>query len=225
MSDPPFEAVLLDCDSTLSSIEGVDELARRRGVGTEIAALTEGAMQGRVPLESVYAQRLEIIRPDRDLVSWLGRRYVETLVPGAGQLVRELHARGKEVHIVSGGILQAVRVLAAALGVPEPNVHAVELRFTADGSFAGFAGDSPLARSGGKSMVARRIARGRRVAAVGDGVTDLEMQEAGAVLIGFGGITVREAVRERADFWIEDESLASVLPRLLTERERATAPV
>jgi phosphoserine phosphatase len=216
----PFEAVILDCDSTLCRIEGVDELARRRGVGDEIAELTQQAMQGRVPLESVYARRLDIIRPDRNLVAWLGDRYAETLVPGAKEVVRELHALGKDVHVVSGGILQAVRVLAEVLRVPDSNVHAVELRFDADGNFAGFAEDSPLARSGGKGVVARRIARGRRLAAVGDGVTDLEMQEAGAVLIGFGGIVTREAVRERADVWIEDASLASILPHLLTEQER-----
>jgi phosphoserine phosphatase len=220
MPDVPFEAIILDCDSTLSSIEGVDELARRRGVGPEITALTEQAMQGRVPLEAVYAKRLELIRPDRDLVRWLGDRYVQTLVPGADELVRVLLERGKEVHVVSGGILQAVAMLAASLRIPHANVHAVELRFDADGSFAGYAQDSPLARSGGKRTVAEKIARGRRVAAVGDGVTDLEMQEAGAMLIGFGGVAVREAVRDCADVWIEESSLAALVPYLLTEPER-----
>lgn len=221
MPDVPFEVVILDCDSTLSSIEGVDELARQRGVGAEIAALTERAMQGRVSLESVYAERLDLIRPDRELVAWLGRRYMETLVPGADVLVRELHAHGKEVHIVSGGILQAVEMLGGALGIPRSFVHAVELRFDQGGGFAGFAEDSPLSRSGGKAAVSRGIARGRRLAAIGDGVTDLEMQEAGAMLIGFGGIAVREAVRQRADAWIGDASLESALSHLLTATERA----
>jgi phosphoserine phosphatase len=220
MPDVPFEAVILDCDSTLSSIEGVDELARRRGVGPEIAALTEQAMQGRVPLEDVYGKRLELIRPDRDLVRWLGDRYVETLVPGADELVRVLRDRGKDVHVVSGGILQAVLVLATRLHIPPANVHAVELRFGDGGRFAGYARESPLARAGGKGTIARGIARGRRFAAVGDGVTDLEMQEAGATLIGFGGVAVREAVRERADVWVGESSLATLLPHLLTERER-----
>jgi phosphoserine phosphatase len=223
MPDVPFEAVIFDCDSTLCRIEGVDELARRRGVGAEIAALTEQAMQGKVPLESVYGKRLEIIRPDRDLISWLGGRYVETLAEGAAELLDALHAHGKDVHIVSGGILQAVRSLAAALRIPAENVHAVELRFDAVGNFAGYEPDSPLARSGGKGVVAGRIGRGRRLVAVGDGVTDLEMQDAGAVLVGFGGVVVREAVRDRADVWIEDASLASILPHLLTDRERLRA--
>jgi phosphoserine phosphatase len=219
MPDVPFEAIILDCDSTLSSVEGVDELARRRGVGSEIAALTEQAMQGRVPLEAVYARRLELIRPDRDLVRWLGDRYVETLVPGADELVRVLHERAKDVHVVSGGILQAVLVLASRLHIPPANVHAVELRFGEDGRFLGYARESPLARTGGKGTIATDIARGRRLAAVGDGVTDLEMQEAGAMLIGFGGVAVREAVRERADVWIGEPSLSALLPHLLTDRE------
>ena len=49
-----YPLVVFDCDSTLSTIEGVDELALRAGVGDEVARLTTAAMAGEVPLDQVY---------------------------------------------------------------------------------------------------------------------------------------------------------------------------
>jgi len=54
---PPYGTIAFDCDSTLSTIEGIDELAALIGVGVdgaEIAALTERAMAGEIALEEVY---------------------------------------------------------------------------------------------------------------------------------------------------------------------------
>ena len=60
---PKFDAVCFDCDSTLSRIEGINELARRAGCEAEIASLTEAAMNGDTPLEEIYGKRLDILQP------------------------------------------------------------------------------------------------------------------------------------------------------------------
>ena len=83
-----FAAVCFDCDGTLTRIEGIDELARRSDLEPEIAPLTEGAMDGTLSIEDVYARRLEIVRPDRDALEWLGARYIEELVNGAGDTIQ-----------------------------------------------------------------------------------------------------------------------------------------
>ena len=92
-----FGAICFDCDSTLTRIEGIDELARRSAVVTEIAPLTVAAMEGALSLEEVYARRLEMVRPSRDALAWLGERYVEEMVEGARETVRVLHEIGKPV--------------------------------------------------------------------------------------------------------------------------------
>jgi phosphoserine phosphatase len=55
----PCNLVIFDCDSTLSTIEGIDELARlsdsENEVAVRIAALTKRAMEGDIPLEAVYS--------------------------------------------------------------------------------------------------------------------------------------------------------------------------
>ena len=50
---PKFAAVCFDCDSTLSRIEGIDELASRRGLKHEVSRLTEAAMNGSLAIDAV----------------------------------------------------------------------------------------------------------------------------------------------------------------------------
>ncbi len=207
-----FDLVVFDCDSTLVTIEGVDELAVRSGAGEQIAALTGLAMDGGIRLEEVYGQRLDIIRPDRVALQWLGDRYVETQTEGAGEVVSALLAQKYEVHIVSGGLRQAVLVLAAKLGIPESNVHAVDVFFDADGGYQGYDRQAAAARSGGKAeIIGELVDGGRRAVMIGDGVTDLEAAAAGATVIGFGGVVTREAVRKGADIFVAGPSLLPCL--------------
>ncbi len=211
----PYRLVVFDCDSTLTRIEGVDELARMHGLEMEIAALTAAAMEGSVPLEQVYARRLELLRPDRESVERVGRRYVEELVPGARETLRTLRELDVEVRIISGGFLPAVLLLGVELGLRPDQVHAVVLQFGADGHYLGFDTDSPLTRSGGKRVICAELMQSfGKCAAVGDGITDLEMQEAGADFIGFGGVVERPAVRQRAARYVSAGDLRVLLPLL-----------
>lgn len=218
---PPFEVVFFDCDSTLCAIEGIDELARRSGVTAEVASLTEAAMEGRLPLEAVYGARLERIRPGRDAVEWLGERYVQALVEGAHEVVGTLTTLGKEVHIVSSGIRQAVLRVGETLAIPAERVHAVEVAWDAAGRYIDYDRGSPLWRAGGKATVCRAALRnGVAAAMVGDGVTDLEAAAAGVYVIGFGGVVRRSAVSRRADVFVPGPTLRPLLEVLLGVEER-----
>src|SRR5205085_4145782 len=101
----PCRLVFFDVDSTLVTIEGIDILA---GGNPEIARLTEAAMNGEVPLDEVYARRLEIIRPTRAAVEALARTYVTSLVDGAEEVIAALQRSGHVIHLVTAGIEQAI---------------------------------------------------------------------------------------------------------------------
>ncbi len=103
-----FDVICFDCDSTLSKIEGIDELAGRVGLGEEMSRLTDAAMNGEVPLEAVYEQRLSLIRPDQASIDWLADLYIEQIVDGVKEVFETLTAPGRELHIVSGGLRQAI---------------------------------------------------------------------------------------------------------------------
>lgn len=211
-----FDVICFDCDSTLSKIEGIDELARRVGLGEEMSRLTDAAMNGEVLLEAVYEQRLSLIRPDQDSINWLADLYIEQIVDGVKEVFEVLTAPGKELHIVSGGIRQAILPLARCLGLSEVQVHAVDIYFNEDGSYRDYDQNSPLARSGGKAEICRQLLKPQSsLVMIGDGKTDMEAKQAGAFVIGFGGVVDRPIVREQADFYSAEPSLVSILAHIL----------
>jgi phosphoserine phosphatase len=204
-------SVVFDCDSTLSAIEGIEYIAADHREAVE--ALTRGAMDGTVPLEAVYGRRLELVKPDRAAIEGLTTAYIDALVPDAREVVTALRAEGVAVRVISGGLLPAVRGLAAALGLNEGDVAAVDVRFDPDGRWAGWETGSPLARSGGKSEIlsAWLGELPTPVMMVGDGATDAETRDVVDVFVAYCGVVERPAVVARADFVIRDASLAPVL--------------
>jgi phosphoserine phosphatase len=218
-----FQSIVFDCDSTLVRIEGIDELAGP--FREQVAALTHAAMRGEAPLEEVYGRRLALIRPSRERVAAVGRMYVDTLMPDAREVVAALRWLGKTVRILSGGVRPAVQMAADALGIPAEHVGAVDLRFDADGEYAGFEDDSPLAASGGKPRVLTAWALPRPALLVGDGATDREAKPAVDAFAAYMGVEFRAPVADGADFVLRDESLAPVLALACSpaDRERLRA--
>lgn len=220
---PPYRTILLDVDSTLVGIEGIDALAGP--IRPEVAELTRRAMSGALALEEVYGRRLELVRPTRAALLELGRLYVRELLPGARELVAGLRALGKRVCLASGGLEPAVLALAQALGLERRDVFAVGIEFDRAGNYAGFDARSPLARSGGKRALVEELARdpgARPIALVGDGMSDLEAAASPALarFVAFGGVVRREEVFARARVHVEGRDLDRLFACLLAEHER-----
>ncbi|MBK1830734.1 HAD-IB family phosphatase [Verrucomicrobiaceae bacterium R5-34] len=196
-----MKLIVFDCDSTLSAIEGIDELARLRGDDTfaEIEALTNAAMDGEVPIDEIFARRLDIIQPSRDFVDKVGQLYIEHIEPTAKATIKQLRAEGWEIVIVSGGFTQVIEPLAAELGIER--IEAVPLKFNADGSYAGFDADAPPTRNGGKpELIAgfKKEMNPERSVMVGDGISDLETQSEVDLFIGFTRYAARDKVVQEA---------------------------
>ncbi|MCY3907432.1 MAG: HAD-IB family phosphatase [Anaerolineaceae bacterium] len=223
-----YDLIFFDCDSTLSAIEGIDELARLKGKGWRVSVLTERAMNGELDLAGVYGKRLQAIRPTRGQVNAIVERYQQTLVPDAQALLDALQFLGKTVFIISGGLAEPVRGLGQRLGIPAKRIRAVELEYDR------LAGEwwryheaqtqhnqawldyqvGPLTVSSGKPLMVSELAGdrpGRRLM-IGDGVSDLATREVVDLFVGYGGVTARDAVREHADAFIHCPSLAPLLP-------------
>ena len=183
-------------DSTVSGIEGIDWLAAQRSpeIAAEVAALTRDAMEGRIPLEWVYGRRLSIVKPARSDVEALGDAYVEALAPGAGAAIAELARNGVQVHLISGGIAQAVLRIAAAVGLPERSVHAVTVEFDDAGGYSGYDEQSPLTTQAGKRKLLEQLCLRRPVLMVGDGMTDIETLRVVDAFAAFTGFCARPAV-------------------------------
>jgi phosphoserine phosphatase len=225
----PYERIAFDCDSTLSRIEGIEELARMdsaaralNGAGearaAELRELTDAAMSGRVPLQDVYGKRLQLVSPRRNDVATLGRRYIEQAVPGAKDTLSALRYLGKELVIVSGGLRLAVVAFGQWLGVKDSHVHAVAAWFDGNGALTHIDTRSPLVRTGGKREIVAALPP-RRTAFVGDGMTDAETADAVDSFVCFAGVIHRPEVAAKAAAVISSKSLAGVLPVLCTLEE------
>ncbi len=215
-----FGTVVFDCDSTLSSIEGIEFLAREHAQA--IAELTAQAMDGQVPLEEVFGARLDLVQPSAADLAAVGQAYIDTLLPHAHELIAALQALNKRVLIISGGLRPAVLALGIELGLAPDDVHAVEVQFAADGSYSGFDADSPMARAGGKLELLQALHSDlpHSIVLIGDGATDLEAKPACSRFIAYGGVVQREAVFAGADATCNSTDLAALLPLLITDRER-----
>jgi phosphoserine phosphatase len=206
-----LKLICFDCDSTLSSVEGIDELARLRGpeIFAQVEALTEDAMNGKIRIEEIFGLRLAAIRPTLGDAAEVGRRYLATVEPAARETIGLLGSKGWTSVIISGGFRQAIRPLGDFLGVGR--IEAVDLFFAADGSYKGYDTGYPSTRSGGKVDIINRLRdefRPEKVVMVGDGVSDLETAPAVDLFVGFGGFATRERVKREAAAFVT--SLAAV---------------
>ncbi|WP_367874347.1 HAD-IB family phosphatase [Luteolibacter sp. Populi] len=202
---PRGKLAFFDCDSTLSSIEGIDELGRARGpeVFAMVEHLTNAAMNGEVPIGEVFGRRMEIIRPDRATADAVAQLYVDTMVPGTAEVIVDLKRKGWTPVILSGGFEPLIRPLAKVLGID--HVEAVPLYFDPEGNYAGYGNSYPTTRNGGKPEVVREWKQATLPEAVimmGDGISDLEAKPEVDLFIGFGGVVARKPVQEGADAWL-----------------------
>ncbi|MES2439529.1 MAG: HAD-IB family phosphatase [Verrucomicrobiota bacterium] len=209
----------IDCDSTLSTIEGIDELARARGdeVFQRVVDLTHAAMNGEVPIGDVFFKRMEMIRPDRALCERIAALYIDTIVPGAADLIRELKQEGWLPVILSGGFAPLIKPLADLLGID--HVEAVPVWFNDDGSYKGYGEDYPTTRNLGKNEVIREWRNAmlpERVMMMGDGMSDLETKPDVDLFIGFGGVVARPKVRHGCDYWLVDMNDRSELKDIIS---------
>ena len=211
----PFRTVVLDVDSTISAIEGIDWLAERRdaAVAATVVALTLDAMEARVPLDEVYERRLAIIRPTRDEIAQLGDEYIATAMPGVRDAVATWRDAGVRILLVSGGLRDAILPLASWLGIVHADVHAVEIHYDVNGIVTGVRGDAPLARGGGKPRVVASLTLAPPILAVGDGATDAELAAIVDRFIAFTGVARRASVVERSDG--EADTFAVLTPIVL----------
>lgn len=222
---PKYRHVIFDCDSTLTTVEGIDALAEQSGRGEDVRRLTTAAMAGEVDLEDVYGERLGRIRPSKAEVAALRQVYKDNVVPDAKPVIRLLQHLGHEVYVISGGLEVPVREFAMSLGVPADRIRAVGVEYDQlvgawwsrheeqEERYLDY-GKGALATSEGKAEIIRELIAGERgrTLLVGDGASDLLAGEDVDLFVGFGGVVARPKVKAAAPVFIESGGLAPVVP-------------
>lgn len=223
---PPFQHIFFDCDSTLTTVEGIDVLAQSSGKGWRVEVLTRAAMDGELDLHDVYSKRLDAVKPTRAQVWAIRQVYKRNIVQDTAAVVDALQEQGHSVYIISGGLAEPVIEFGLYLGVPRQNIRAVNVQYD------GLSGQwwqvdessegerryldheaSALTVSDGKARIMRELVGEKpgRTLLVGDGLSDLLAGRNADLFVGFGGVARRSRVAAEAPCYISSESLAPVL--------------
>ena len=178
--------VAFDFDGTLSDSEMIDALGDRAGVGEEIAAVTERAMNGEIAYAESLRERAGLLAGLDD--DEAAAAFAATRVrPGVGGLIADLRAAGHHVAVLTGGFDRGVEAALAAADVTVDTVVANRLP-VADGELTG-AVEGPLIE-GTKDEALADLAEREGVAmadtvAVGDGANDRPMLEVAGLAVGY----------------------------------------
>ena len=218
----PIEAIVFDCDGTLSHIEGIDELANANGVGEQVTQLTAQAM-GQVGMNpELYEQRLNWVLPTAQQVTGLIRTYFQHQTPDLLPVLQILRRLGKSIYIVSAGISTAVVGFGELLAVEKANIFAVDVFFDNNGNYLDFDRQSPLVYANGKRAIVQQLKQKHtQIAFVGDGSNDLVVADLVTRFIGYGGAYYREHIKQSCSYYIAEPSMAPLLSFCLTRAELA----
>jgi len=173
----PPQLLVFDMDSTFIEIEVIDELARRHGVGEQVASVTEAAMQGELDFAESLVSRVACLKGLSDsAISEICE--ILPLSKGVEELVERCHANHIKIAIVSGGFTPFVGHLKQTMNLF--SVHANELE-TSEGQLTGkVVGGIVDAKA--KADFVKELAASLNIAAdqvmtIGDGANDLVMMK------------------------------------------------
>lgn len=215
-----FDAILFDCDSTLSQIEGIDVIAKDNGVYQQVHELTEQAMALTGLSPALYRERMALVKPNAAQMAHVAGVYWDHVSPDVIDVVACLHALFKPVYVVSAGLKPSVAGFAKRLNIPLKRVCAVDVFCDTEGNYSHFDEQSPLTGAHGKSIIAEELKRQYpRLALIGDGMNDLEAARAVHRFIGYGGNCYRLPIASRSPYYIRCASLSPVLPLVLSSHE------
>jgi phosphoserine phosphatase len=207
-----FGLLVMDMDSTLITIECIDEIADMQGLKPQVSAITESAMRGEIDFAESLRRRVSLLEGLDQ--SALQRVYDERLQlsPGAETLLAAARAAGIRTLLVSGGFTFFTERLKPRLGLDYTAANTLEV---ADGKLTGrVLGD--IVDAQGKADWLNRVRtqlglRKEQVIAMGDGANDLKMMAEAGISIAY---RAKPVVRAQASHALNQVGLDGVIPLL-----------
>ncbi|MDH5532821.1 MAG: HAD-IB family phosphatase [Candidatus Pacebacteria bacterium] len=191
--------IIFDFDSTLVTIEGIDELAKLKNKEQEVIKLTNYAMSGKVNLEEAFIKRLEIIKPNKNDLNVISQLYRDNITNGAKEVIDNLHDKAN-LFIVSGGYKCSMLQTTDYLNIKKENVFANQLLFDKEDNYQCLNEEIPLWKNNGKEIIVKQIQKENpyKTIFIGDGYSDYETSKCVNQFICFAGVAKREDVMRKS---------------------------
>lgn len=180
------QLLVADMDSTMITVECIDELADYAGIKPQIAEITERAMRGELDFEAALDARVALLGGlDEAAIDRCRAERVE-LMPGARALVRTMRARGATAVLVSGGFTRFAEPVAAEIGFDRAIANVLEI---ARGQLTGTVARPIVGAATKKATLLEYRAKlgvsEQATLAVGDGANDLAMIEVAGLGVAY----------------------------------------
>jgi phosphoserine phosphatase len=204
-----FRLLVMDMDSTLITIETIDELADLVGRKAEVAAVTAQAMRGEIEYDESLGRRVAVLKGLPE--SALEQLYTERvkLSPGAEPMITGVKKAGLKILLVSGGFTHVAERLKTRLGLDY--VRSNTLRVENGKLTGGLAGRIVNADGKREALLSARDEIGAtkdQIIAVGDGANDLKFMGEAGVSIAYHA---KPVVRAKATYCLDYVGLDGLL--------------
>ena len=201
--------VAMDMDSTLITIECIDEIADHAGIKEAVAAVTASAMRGEIDFKASLERRVALLEGlPADALEAVYRERL-ALTPGAETLLAAARATGVKTLLVSGGFTFFTERLRERLGLDATLSNVLEI---ADGKLTGRVlgeiVDADRKAAALRAMRERHASDGGLVVGIGDGANDLPMLRVADVSVAY---KAKPVVRAQATHAIDHGGLDAVL--------------
>ena len=217
-----YRLLAFDMDSTLITIECIDEMADYAGRKAEVAAITEAAMRGEIAdFDESLRRRVALLAGlDQAVLDRVFRERLR-LSPGAAELLAAARTHGLKTLLVSGGFTYFTERLQADLGLDHAHANTLEV---AAGKLTGRVLGRIL-NADGKAQALRDTCRSigcttAEAIVLGDGANDLKMMALAGVSIAYHA---KPVVCEQTTWAISHCGLDAVL-NLLPTRQQSSGP-
>jgi phosphoserine phosphatase len=178
--------LVADMDSTMITVECIDELADYAGLKAEVAEVTERAMRGELQFEAALRARVALLEGLDDGAIDRCREERVRLMPGARELVRTMRREGALTILVSGGFTRFADPVGAEIGFE----RVIANRLAVEGGKLSGRVEMPIVGAAAKrtallDALAERGIEAEQALAVGDGANDIPMIEAAGLGVAY----------------------------------------
>ena len=183
-----IKLMVSDMDSTLISIETIDEVARQVGLSNEVSFITKEAMQGQLDFSESFKKRLSILKGvGTESFNEVYKNKME-LNPGASELVKFLKSINIKTALVSGGVNFFAEKVTDVLGIDTYRANDVEIKNEAlTGKVLGAVVNAKAKANYIEELCKHYRLSPKQVIAIGDGANDLEMMKVAGLSVAYHG--------------------------------------